>query len=247
MLPVSNAPARPASTSFFFVCVFPPNINTTSVRKPVPRRRRTHAAHATARNTCFLLISVQIEPCYFGSSACATMSMEIDTQRRNKVPRPLTEAERARLEEYTDSIYYSPRYACFGAFAGNAAARIEKNESPFFCAVAHAGVRYSDDEYEYRHVQLPKAMLKIIPKDYHDTAKGTLKLLWEDEWRGLGITQVRKSFLAASRPPGRVGEGADHAIESRMGALRSPRAGAAHPPLQVSRHNMAFCSCFPLF
>lgn len=51
--------------------------------------------------------------------------------------------------------------------------------------------RYSDSEYEYRHVQLPKAMLKAIPKDYHDTSKGTLKLLWEDEWRAIGITQVR--------------------------------------------------------
>ena len=51
--------------------------------------------------------------------------------------------------------------------------------------------RYSDSEYEYRHVQLPKAMLKAIPKDYHDTSKGTLKLLWEEEWRAIGITQVR--------------------------------------------------------
>lgn len=49
--------------------------------------------------------------------------------------------------------------------------------------------RYSDDHYEYRHVQLPKQMLKAIPKDYFDGARGTLKLLWEDEWRGLGITQ----------------------------------------------------------
>ncbi len=50
--------------------------------------------------------------------------------------------------------------------------------------------RYNDDHYEYRHVQLPKQMLKKIPKDYFDGARGTLKLLWEDEWRGLGITQV---------------------------------------------------------
>ena len=50
--------------------------------------------------------------------------------------------------------------------------------------------RYSDDEYEYRHVQLPKDMLKKIPADYFDSAKGTLKLLWEQEWRSLGITQV---------------------------------------------------------
>lgn len=53
----------------------------------------------------------------------------------------------------------------------------------------HYSARYSDNEYEYRHVQLPKAMLKAIPKDYFDQARGTLKLLWEEEWRGLGITQ----------------------------------------------------------
>lgn len=50
-------------------------------------------------------------------------------------------------------------------------------------------IRYSDVEYEYRHVQLPKAMLKAIPREYFDPSKGTLKLLWEEEWRGLGITQ----------------------------------------------------------
>lgn len=33
-------------------------------------------------------------------------------------------------------------------------------------------------------------MLKKIPTDYFDSAKGTLKLLWEEEWRALGITQV---------------------------------------------------------
>lgn len=51
-------------------------------------------------------------------------------------------------------------------------------------------IRYSDDNNEYRHVQLPKQMLKVIPKEYFDGARGTLKLLWEEEWRGLGITQV---------------------------------------------------------
>jgi cyclin-dependent kinase regulatory subunit CKS1 len=33
-------------------------------------------------------------------------------------------------------------------------------------------------------------MLKVIPREYFDDSKGTLKLLWEEEWRGLGITQV---------------------------------------------------------
>jgi hypothetical protein len=40
-------------------------------------------------------------------------------------------------------------------------------------------------------------MLKAIPKDYHDPSKGTLKLLWEEEWRALGITQVRSSHSIA--------------------------------------------------
>ncbi|KAI5296352.1 Cyclin-dependent kinases regulatory subunit (Cell division control protein cks1) [Ascosphaera acerosa] len=53
----------------------------------------------------------------------------------------------------------------------------------------HYSNRYNDSEYEYRHVQLPKNMLKAIPDDYFDHSKGTLKLLWEEEWRGLGITQ----------------------------------------------------------
>ncbi|KAL8658682.1 MAG: hypothetical protein Q9202_007479 [Teloschistes flavicans] len=70
----------------------------------------------------------------------------------------LTDAERARLEEFGDAIHYSSRY--------------------------------SDDNFEYRHVQLPKDMIKRIPKDYFDPTKGTLKLLWEEEWRSLGITQV---------------------------------------------------------
>lgn len=42
---------------------------------------------------------------------------------------------------------------------------------------------------ETRHVMLPKQMLKAIPKDYFDVETGTLKILHEEEWRGLGITQ----------------------------------------------------------
>jgi hypothetical protein len=37
---------------------------------------------------------------------------------------------------------------------------------------------------------LPKEMLKVIPKDYFDTETGTLRILQEEEWRSLGITQV---------------------------------------------------------
>lgn len=73
--------------------------------------------------------------------------------------------------------------------------------------------RYSDSEYEYRHVQLPKAMLKVIPRDYFDDSKGTLKLLWEEEWRGLGITQVQKPVQQRGNPT------TDKSAESRLGAL----------------------------
>lgn len=44
-------------------------------------------------------------------------------------------------------------------------------------------------------MQLPKQMLKAIPKEYFDGSRGTLKLLWEEEWRALGITQVRSSRM----------------------------------------------------
>lgn len=51
-------------------------------------------------------------------------------------------------------------------------------------------------------------MLKAIPKDYHDPSKGTLKLLWEEEWRALGITQVRHG------PFQELGNGADSMKQS---------------------------------
>ncbi|OAA55227.1 oxidoreductin [Niveomyces insectorum RCEF 264] len=59
---------------------------------------------------------------------------------------------------------------------------------PFFESI-HYSQRYSDNQYEYRHVLLPKPMLKLIPDQYLDQSKKTLKLLWEDEWRSMGITQ----------------------------------------------------------
>jgi cyclin-dependent kinase regulatory subunit CKS1 len=40
---------------------------------------------------------------------------------------------------------------------------------------------------------LPKEMLKVIPKDYFDTETGTLRILQEEEWRSLGITQAKRT------------------------------------------------------
>lgn len=49
--------------------------------------------------------------------------------------------------------------------------------------------RYSDDNFEYRHVALPREMLKVIPQDFF-AQDGTFKILCEEEWRSdLGITQ----------------------------------------------------------
>ncbi|KAJ3551778.1 hypothetical protein NM688_g4512 [Phlebia brevispora] len=54
----------------------------------------------------------------------------------------------------------------------------------------HYSERYSDDTYEYRHVILPKPLFKMIPKNFFNADNsGTLRLLEEKEWRGIGITQ----------------------------------------------------------
>ncbi|ELU45412.1 CKS domain-containing protein [Rhizoctonia solani AG-1 IA] len=54
----------------------------------------------------------------------------------------------------------------------------------------HYSDRYSDDSYEYRHVILPKPLLKLIPKSYFEPDdSGVLRILSETEWRGIGITQ----------------------------------------------------------
>jgi hypothetical protein len=51
---------------------------------------------------------------------------------------------------------------------------------------------------------LPKDMLKVIPKDLFDTETGTLRILHEEEWRSLGITQVSFLFYSVD---GRVLDG----------------------------------------
>ncbi|KAF8275177.1 regulatory subunit of cyclin-dependent kinase, partial [Lactarius quietus] len=54
----------------------------------------------------------------------------------------------------------------------------------------HYSDRYTDDEFEYRHVILPKPLFKMIPKTYFNSDDpGVLRLLSEAEWRGIGITQ----------------------------------------------------------
>lgn len=108
--------------------------------------------------------------------------------RRNKQPRPLKDVEKDKLEEFIDAIHYSARYGP----SYPTSTHTTRLCMPLLRVFVHLQIyRYSDDEFEYRHVQLPKQMLKVIPKEYFDGSRGTLKLLWEEEWRGLGITQVQ--------------------------------------------------------
>ncbi|KAH7107597.1 CKS-domain-containing protein [Auriculariales sp. MPI-PUGE-AT-0066] len=54
----------------------------------------------------------------------------------------------------------------------------------------HYSERYSDDHYEYRHVILPKGMLKYLPQNlFSPEDPNVMRLLSESEWRGIGITQ----------------------------------------------------------
>jgi hypothetical protein len=52
----------------------------------------------------------------------------------------------------------------------------------------HYSNKYSDDEYDYRHVILPKALFNLIPDRYFNK-NGTLKLMKEEECRALGVQQ----------------------------------------------------------
>jgi cyclin-dependent kinase regulatory subunit CKS1 len=49
--------------------------------------------------------------------------------------------------------------------------------------------KYFDDIYEYRHIIMPKALFKLIPKQFFEGDTGVLRLLSENEWRALGISQ----------------------------------------------------------
>lgn len=48
--------------------------------------------------------------------------------------------------------------------------------------------KYADDVYEYRHVILPKRVMKEMMRLMQT---GELRLLTETEWRGIGVQQSR--------------------------------------------------------
>jgi len=97
-----------------------------------------------------------------------------------RLPLPMSQFKKAdgkpSMEDYIDK--------CVGA----ACVRLTTNEVTM--DRIHYSERYSDDSYEYRHVILPKGMLKYLPQHLfsHDDPN-VLRLLSESEWRGIGITQ----------------------------------------------------------
>ena len=52
----------------------------------------------------------------------------------------------------------------------------------YICQHIQYSERYSDDNYEYRHVILPPSVYRDIPKG---------KLLSEQEWRSYGVQQAK--------------------------------------------------------
>lgn len=99
-----------------------------------------------------------------------------------------------------------------------------------FRSEIHYSTRYKDDEHEYRHVILPKLMLKSIPREFFDTESGTLKLLLEEEWRALGITQVSYPTIAT------VAQSSAITIICAEGMLTTAnRASAGHTTRRTNR------------
>lgn len=118
----------------------------------------------------------------------------MDSRHSNRHPRPLTKTERARLDEFTDMIHYSDRLVSpYNQQEARAMLTVTAVTQTTHMNTGSASPKHSlyatITDGISSHVMLPKAMLKQIPKDYFDTETGTLKILHEEEWRSLGITQ----------------------------------------------------------
>ncbi|NXG72769.1 CKS1 protein, partial [Baryphthengus martii] len=58
--------------------------------------------------------------------------------------------------------------------------------------------KYDDEEFEYRHVMLPRDIAKLVPKSH---------LLSESEWRNLGVQQSQGWVHYMIHEPGEPREG----------------------------------------
>ncbi|KAI3368814.1 hypothetical protein L3Q82_025795, partial [Scortum barcoo] len=65
--------------------------------------------------------------------------------------------------------------------------------------------KYNDEEFEYRHVVLPKQLSKLVPSSH---------LMTEDEWRGLGVQQSQGWIHYMIHKPGERYKGDVHTASS---------------------------------
>jgi cyclin-dependent kinase regulatory subunit CKS1 len=109
------------------------------------------------------------------------------TQQQQQQQQAQLSKQKAAEEAEKIKEYIAKQVLCF---ASRITARSEFRSFIHFFSSIHYSDRYTDDEYEYRHVILPKPLFKMIPKSYFNADDpGVLRLLSEAEWRGIGITQ----------------------------------------------------------
>ncbi|ORY56459.1 regulatory subunit of cyclin-dependent kinase [Leucosporidium creatinivorum] len=111
----------------------------------------------------------------------------------------------------------------------------------------HYSDRYSDETHEYRHVILPKGLMKLIPADYFEPGGQVLRLLTESEWRGIGSSNSAPSErrLPLKHTAHLVLIIYRHSAVARMGDLFGSRARATHcssrsSPCSVWRLSLLF-------
>ncbi|NWJ08402.1 CKS1 protein, partial [Crypturellus undulatus] len=78
--------------------------------------------------------------------------------------------------------------------------------------------KYDDEEFEYRHVMLPKDMAKLVPRTH---------LMSESEWRNLGVQQSQGWVHYMIHEPGERG-GRAAAACALPPALTTPRPAEPH-------------------
>ena len=79
--------------------------------------------------------------------------------------------------------------------------------------------KYSDDEYEYRHVTLNAQLTKLVPRTH---------LMSETEWRNLGVQQVNTHSIVCVNYSLQMAP----FPERRLGPLHDAHPGAARPHVQ---------------
>lgn len=78
--------------------------------------------------------------------------------------------------------------------------------------------RYEDEEYEYRHVHVPKEVARLVPKN---------RLMSESEWRSLGVQQS----------PGWI-HYLIHEPERHILLFRRPKPAVAAEPLKTQPNGL---------